>query len=611
MKLLESWRDEFGAGDLSRGKEYYANGYVRSLTPAIGGWEACVEGYYHDYDVFVPGDSNTLANMDCTCPRFASGVPCKHIAATCLAIENGAGGAEVGGESKVERLERLVRSTRESDVREFLLEILRVDARLANVFVQRFGDVDAAEARHMLAKQISEAVYECGRGGFIDWRSASQFESAWNRIVGSSMDSLIEREACQVALEVSFEALESIQGLEIDDSDGFTSSAIGYVKEYWEQLVELGDEDFVRYMHERVRDFADSDGHDDVSDAFDMEIEMAEDFLVEAFADLPEFAGPIKEMALEQMNLARAYRDRAQSELTRLREQMGEPLAPIEGIGYADPRYQANNDAYMAEARVRSQASAFGNWALVLLRAMRAEGASDEQMWDAAKDAVADEHVCMYFVQMALEAGDKDKALSILLECKRMCADLGDGRYPVVVSRQLADLLEERDVEGMRDELLYQLTYRKRRMASDDLVPVDSLWKRLRASFEPAEWMEKRMSLIDSLRNRAVRLNCLAAEGFYDMLMDEVEAAGLSTLEGHEGTLAERYPERVLAMHLKELKSNQTYPGNDRTAYRRFCERLAHVKKLPGGEAAVAQIVDEMRRTYPRRPALLDELSRV
>ena len=610
MKLLESWRDEFGAGDLSRGEEYYADGYVRSVAPTVGGWEACVEGYYHDYDVFVPGDSDSLTNMSCTCPRFGDGYPCKHIAATCLAIENAAGGAGVGGESKGERLERLVRSACESDVREFLLEILRVDERLANVFVQRFGDVDVAEARHMLSKQISEAVYECSGGGFIDWRSASQFESAWNRIVGSSMDSLIGRKAYEVALEVSFEALESIQGLEIDDSDDFTGSAIGHVKEYWERLVELGDEDFVRHMYERVREFADSDGHGDYDDVFDMEVEMAEDFLVKAFADMPEFAGPIKEMALEQVNLAREYRDRAQGELARLREQMGEPLAPIEGIGHTDPRYKANGDARMAVARVRSQVAALGDWTLVLLRAMRAEGAFDEQLWDVAKDAVADDRVCMHFVQPAIEAGDKDRALGILLDCKRSCEGLGDGRYPVAVSQQLAGLLEGRDVEGMRDELLYQLSYRERR-TFDGLVPVDTLWVRLRSSFEPTEWTEVRMSLIDSVGNMAVRHACLAAEGFYDTLMDEVEARGLFALGEHEGALAERYPKRVLAMHLKELKNNQTYPGNDRKAYQRFCGRLAHVKKLPGGEAAVAQIVDEMRRTYPRRPALLDELSRV
>lgn len=88
MKLLSSWRDKFGAGDLSRGEEYYLDGYVRDLTLGVGGREARVEGYYHDYDVFVPGDSDTMDTMSCSCPRFDDGHPCKHIVATCLAIEN-------------------------------------------------------------------------------------------------------------------------------------------------------------------------------------------------------------------------------------------------------------------------------------------------------------------------------------------------------------------------------------------------------------------------------------------------------------------------------------------------------------------------------------------
>lgn len=217
----------------------------------------------------------------------------------------------------------------------------------------------------------------------------------------------------------------------------------------------------------------------------------------------------------------------------------------------------------------------------------------------------------MFFVRPALAAGDEEAAFETLLECKRTCLSLGDGKYPVVVSQQLANLLAERDVSAMREELLYQMRLQNKRMTFEGHLPVDLLWKRLRESYEVGEWTDVRMGILDFLGNGIVRRACLATEGLYDILMDEVEAAGLYALGEYEVELAKRYPERVLAMHLTEIERNQTYPGNDRKAYQRFCQRLSHIKGLPGGEAAVTRIVEQTRREYYRRPALLDELSRV
>lgn len=496
-------------------------------------------------------------------------------------------------------------------MRAFLLEILSVDERLANVFMQRFGDVDAKEACRMLADQIREAVYECSRGGFIDWRSAMQFERAWNRIVGSSLDALIERGAYGIALEVSFEALASIQDLDIDDSDGFTGDAVANVREYWQKLLELGDNEFTLHMYDRIRSFADYDELADDYDVLDMEVEMAEDFLVDSFADMPEFAGPTKEVALEQIALVRVVGDQAQDELRQLREQLCDPHAPIEGIAYGDPRYRLNNDAQFAVRRIQNHVTELGTWTLVLLRAMRAEGASESQLWDAAKEAIASEDVCMFFVRPALEAGDKDAALKVLLACKRACEELGDGQYPTGVSQQLADLLEGRDIPAMREELLYQMRRQGSRTAFERGLPTESLWERLRASYDAATWANVRMDILDSLGDGSVRRDCLAAEGLYNMLMDEAEAAGLFALGKHEAALAERHPERVLTLHLRELEDNPRYPGSNRKGYQQFCQRLVHIKALPGGEAAVQKIVEQTRLKYPRRPALLDELSHV
>lgn len=118
------------------------------------------------------------------------------------------------------------------------------------------------------------------------------------------------------------------------------------------------------------------------------------------------------------------------------------------------------------------------------------------------------------------------------------------------------------------------------------------------------------METPDSPGDGSVRRDCPAAEGLYNMLMDEVKDAGLFALGKHEAALSARYPDCVLAMHLKELE-DKVCSGSNRKGYQRFCQRLAHIKTLSDGEVEVQKIVGQVRQKYPRKPALLDEFSRV
>ncbi len=79
------WEKTFYAVDRRRGLDYYRSGRVRNLTETEPGvWHADVRGskIYH-----VCADKRERLIMDCTCPLWRTGRPCKHMAAVLYAID--------------------------------------------------------------------------------------------------------------------------------------------------------------------------------------------------------------------------------------------------------------------------------------------------------------------------------------------------------------------------------------------------------------------------------------------------------------------------------------------------------------------------------------------
>ena len=563
-----AWRQQFLSGDLGRGDDFYYMGQLRGLAHQSDGWRAKAFGTMV-YDTFVPDDPADPHGMSCTCPRFANGYLCKHLAATCMAIEDEEliGACRAGGAGKTDAanedppdLEQLVAAASDEGVRSFLLQALRHDELLATEFVQRFGKVDARVARERLALQIEKVAWECSDRGFIDWNSSLVFERRYHEVVYASIDPLVERGEYAAALELSVQVLRSLERIAIDDSNGFFSGAIDDVKRMWETWIASGGEAFERQLFSAIGTYLDDEPDDDETyDIYLYAANMAREVLFAHYADLPEYAADFVAMADERIEDARTY---------------------------------GGNPA---------------RWVIVRLRALRASGMGAEELLKEAGPFAEEESVCQFLVDWALERGDAELAVALLEGCKEASRKRADGTYSLAVSRQLAILYEGRDVGAMRGELRYLLQHVTCYGAADR--PED-LWARLRESYDADEWAVRRDALLAELPD-VVHLDCLAAEGLYDRLMLEAEKGGASAVRAYESELVPHYPDRVLKVYLDELVAHGANPGSSRKAYRYLAQELRHVKSLPGGEAPVRRFVAQMRQRFPRRPALLDELSRV
>ena len=73
--------------------------------------------------------------------------------------------------------------------------------------------------------------------------------------------------------------------------------------------------------------------------------------------------------------------------------------------------------------------------------------------------------------------------------------------------------------------------------------------------------------------------------------------------------LVKEYPEQVYELCYEEI-SKSCAEAKERRGYKKVTKQIAQLIKWKGNDTAKA-LIDELKQTYPRRPALLDELGKV
>jgi len=138
----------------------------------------------------------------------------------------------------------------------------------------------------------------------------------------------------------------------------------------------------------------------------------------------------------------------------------------------------------------------------------------------------------------------------------------------------------------------------------------EDLWMEYKGCFPPENWpivREQVFSLVESGKYRLIPWYAL--EERYDLVMDEIED-GLHTdwLKKYKKELQSRYPERcvkVLSDETKEMAER----SNNRKDYRKVAKNLRWMQQFPGGWEATAELAEEFRVQYKRRPAMIEEIA--
>lgn len=554
------WLDDFDSGPLSRGKTYFERGLVEDLHMDAHAWHATVRGTL-PYDVVVEVDEQGRPdpygpNTTCTCPYVATGGPCKHIAAVCFSIERE--GAPAPSSNSSAQWKTIFNSLTEEDCRAFLHDTVSRQPNLQDELVARFGEPDMAQIRRAMQSGISSAVYRYSDGyGYVDWHHSLALETEVCAVIREVIQPYLDRRAWQVAFDASLIALEELRKVEVDDSDGYYSTAQDACFDVWRAIVAQGDDgaDVVAAGIPRFL-LVDPDDDDDY-DVLACQQSDAVGLFFEAFQDDPRHAGDV--------------------------------------YAYCAAALRAGTCNWMWNGKRR--------YALAGLRAMHAMGRSIDDRIAFARPYLSLLPVRLQLADSLASEGRCDEAMRLLREGLNVCEQPSD---IVAIYKALLNCNELQNDRGETERCLRELLHR-----TADAQDAVTWWHRLRELVGEDAWETESQALLPRLQVSIVRHALLAEEGRIAELMDELEARpDVHELRAYDQLLAKDYLPRVTKLYIDKVLSDLER-ASSRNGYRAALQHLAHMATLPGSQAAFERTAQEIRATYPRRPALRDELSKI
>ena len=222
--MFVNFEGHFSRKVLNKGWQYYDNCFVDDISVDQDIYSAIVHGSA-DYDVFVNIHKGNFLNGKCNCPYALEGHNCKHMAALLYAItdENKVNEIDNTKDNSFSLLD-IIESIDSDKLNEFLYDVLMGNDEMYNdfriEFSQYFPKMSKREYKDMIDMDIESC---CDRYGFIDYKASYRYEDLMGKY-NEEARGLLDKEDFVTAYTISTTLLESMIGLEIDDSNGVTSN---------------------------------------------------------------------------------------------------------------------------------------------------------------------------------------------------------------------------------------------------------------------------------------------------------------------------------------------------------------------------------------------------
>lgn len=555
--MASDWEQCFSATYLQRARAYVRAGRVERLDKTGTGWEAIVRGS-SVYRVFVPaaGNGPFAEHATCTCPWFAKGHLCKHIAAACYAVE-----AEAAGETSTQP------SAGEAG-------IAPDDARRESQREAKVRDVRVAQRdlRHELSAIKKAYTYR----GWIDYRSALSFADEYLGAAEQAIQPFARRGDTDNVLVLTGVLITSLRTVHIDDSDGFFYDAMGLCRQTWDAVLDALASDPAKRADIARRLCALSHKVSDAKREEDIDwflIDAVDEYVAERFAGDAACAATVVELADRRIEQARlAHRQ----ELATVARGNGMLIGGAgDSFTYAPVDYTTPR------------------WAAHRVRAMYAAGASVQETMAYGEPFRASYDVLDALAGVLADAGDAAGAMRMFEEALQSA-----GRAPTArrFSLRLRELYREYgETEKLRD-LLGELLADAGSTDSNPSAP--QLLDELHAITPEQSWPQVRDAALGCMSSGDARCDCLAAEGLVDRLAGELAQGGARyrSPASYESLLMADHADMLVAWFADDARRTMDGCASDRKAYRKAAEKLCHLASLPGGATLARGIADEWRR---------------
>ncbi len=541
------WENKFDETILDRGYDYFQRGLVSNIKKSGNIIKADVSGS-SIYRVSMKIKDGQPISASCDCSYASGNRLCKHMAAVYFAVNDEKVATE--SESDNQNVENIVEEVSDKDIREFVIETLKLDSTLFNLFKIRYSKMSKDEFASLKSNinNIFNAYKD--RYGYIDYYNAGGFENDLEIFINETVQSLVDSGQLEIAYKLINYIAVKISKLNIDDSDGEIIELMECCDDIWTQIISLtADMKLKRKMFKWFQTKIDK---------------------------LEPFDDTIDNILFSEFN----EQEFLEKKLTWTKQRFVE--------------LKDNHDSYTDEYRAKSMALHYVdmlkklNYPTDMIRDFLFENSDD---WDIRRS----------YVTYCIEHEDYSEAIRSLIEGKRLFSDLSG--IVNQFSIQLKDLYKKIGYdEDYRNELWELLT----KTSSPDI----KLYRELKSVFTDKKWPSVREKLLADMPKGSDLQEIYLEDKLLDKLLESVlSERGLYGVQRYGSTLRPLYSAKLLQKYV-QVASDMATDSGTRQHYRKIVKVLKEMLNYPGGNAAAEKLIEKWREEYKMRPAMMDELNK-
>lgn len=546
---------------LSRGKNYFDAGAVEDLVKEDGHWLANVHGS-EIYEVAIKG-IRSIKEWDCDCP-YDQGPICKHVVAVLYAVRAESINTKSTKTKKAKnQVDEIFKNAKQEDLLKFFKKNLRYHKDLKQKFLSEFLHLLDAGDKDRYNKVVDSLIKNTGgRYGYIEYRAGKKLSNAFNNLL-SQAESAGQKKNYLDALDISAAIILKVPNLllTVDDSSGALQGSCQYALNILENL--LVSPVIPPIFKDQIFDF--------MLDAFQKD---KTDF---------DFKDDMLATLLEQ-NLD-------SSRLKQIQKVVQKTFDSLEG----------NYTGYSQELYVS-----------ILIDIAQRIG-NEEESENLITRYIHFPRIRQMKLEVLFEKEDYESAKQLIAEGIKIAEEK---RHPGTVTQWKNVLIKisrlEKDVEEER-RLLREVFFNNYRN-------MDYLLQ-LKDTFDLKNWIEEREKVILQIIGKSKIPNyntthtlaqIYVEEQLWERLLDLLHTKKISshTLEQYGFHLHKKFPEEMLTLY-RTMIIHQAAQANSRSHYKQVANKLKDLLKIKGGRDLVIELLEIFRAQYIRRPAMIDELSRV
>ncbi|MGO5066820.1 SWIM zinc finger family protein [Clostridium sp. LCP25S3_F8] len=542
---------------LDRGYGYYIAGNIIEVSKwSDNEYIFQIEGT-EDYQVIVNiNDNGEILDSSCDCP-YDFGPICKHEVAAYFKLDeilnsNDTEKSLIKQEVTLPEIKKVLNPLSKEELMNIILDITKQDATLRNSIIVRYSKEDDANKLKKCKNLIDSIVKKyLAREGFISYRETHYFAQEMENV----LENINQTDDIIISLDIAFlllnEAIEAFQYA--DDSDGYIG---GLVTEIIDKVGEIIDNNKSLEIDLREK-------------LFDKLIEESEN---EVFYEWEDYK-------IDILKIGAKFAD-----IEKLRNKL---ISKIEYM--IDKNGNNKNTKYIDE-----------NMLMILFDIINLYGTEEE-----ADKFMKNNRKFASFRQLLINKYNQEKnylkVIELALEGERQ-----DRKYDGL-------LIKWKEIRYMAYKELSMKSEQKK-LAKELLLDGDfNYYKELKElTTEDKKVFYNRLKL--ELKNKhgchrkMIYLKIIEEEKDLDEIMEFVRK-NPENIGKYASMLVDKFKNEVIEIYKKYIKS-EAYHSSNRQEYNEVCTIIRGYKDIAGKENQ-QEIINELSILYKRKPAFMDELSKI